>query len=144
MGFDNNNDDSSIYPSYEKMDHLPYLEKRLSIFEDEDNMRREQLVCAKCRHLITTVAEKVEVRGRHDHAFVLYGDIIQLGCYRKAPGSIGVERISNGYSWFRGYSWQIQVCEACFTQLGWKYMSQDDSFYGLMFKMLRQESRKDE
>jgi hypothetical protein len=49
------------------------------------------------------------------------------------------QSIPNGYSWFRGYAWQIQLCRNCFTQLGWKYMSQEDSFYGLGFKLLREE-----
>ena len=141
MGFNDRNDDPPKFPSNKKVDHLPYLEKRLSIFEDDDpeKMRQKRLVCAKCGHLVTTVAEKVDVRGRHDHGFILYGDLVQLGCFHKAPGCVGVQRISNGYSWFRGYSWQIQVCRACFTQLGWKYMSENDSFYGLMFNTLRQE-----
>jgi hypothetical protein len=29
-------------------------------------------------------------------------------------------------------------------QLGWKYISQDDSFYGLVFKMLREEEPKED
>jgi hypothetical protein len=43
-----------------------------------------------------------------------------------------------------GYSWQIQLCRNCYTQLGWKYMSQDDSFYGLIFKMLREEKPEED
>ena len=129
------------YPSKEDMDHLTYLDKRPSIFEHEedDNLREWRLVCASCGHLVTRVSEKIDFRGRHNHDFPYYGSIVRLGCYRNAPGCVGVERISDGYSWFRGYSWQIQLCRNCYTQLGWKYMSQDDSFYGLVFKMLREE-----
>ncbi len=131
---------SERYPSKEDMDHLTYLEKRLSVFKDEedDKMREWQLICASCGHFVTKVSEKVEVRGRHSYDFPYYGNIVRLGCYRNAPGCVGVERVSNGYSWFRGYSWQIQLCRNCYTQLGWKYMSQDDQFYGLVFKMLRE------
>ena len=129
------------YPLKEDMDHLTYLEKRLSLFEHEedDDFREWRLVCASCGHPVTTVSERVEVRGRHPHDFPYYGHIVRLGCYRKAPGCVGIDRISNGYSWFRGYSWQIQLCRNCYTQLGWKYMSQEDSFYGLVFKLLREE-----
>jgi hypothetical protein len=137
---------SGKYPSKEDMDHLTYLEKRPSFFEHEedDNSREWRLVCASCGHLVTRVSEKIDFRGRHNHDFPYYGSIVRLGCYRNAPGCVGVERISNGYSWFRGYSWQIQLCRNCYTQLGWKYMSQDDSFYGLVFKMLREEKPEED
>ena len=122
------------------MEHLSYL-KRGSIFEheDHDKIRDKALICASCSHPVTTVSEKIDVIGRHDHAFSYYHEIVRLGCFRNAPGCLGVERISKGYSWFRGYAWQIQVCSQCFTQLGWKYISPDDSFYGLVFKTLREE-----
>jgi hypothetical protein len=129
------------YPSKEDIDHLTYLEKRPSLFEHEEdeNFQAWRLVCASCGRLVTTVSEKMEVRGRHHYDFPYYGHIVRLGCYRNSPGCVGVERISNGYSWFRGYAWQIQLCRNCYTQLGWKYMSQDASFYGLVFKLLREE-----
>jgi hypothetical protein len=107
-------------------------------------MVQTNLICAACGHSVTKVAEKIDVRGRHDHAFRLYGDMIRLGCFREAPGCFGVQGVSHGYSWFRGYAWQIQVCRACFTQLGWKYMSPDDSFYGLILNTLREEKPEDD
>ena len=129
------------YPSKEDLEHLTYLDRRPSVFEHEEDesLRDWRLVCASCGHLVTRVSEKIGVRGRHHHDFPYYGKIVRLGCYRNAPGCVGIERISSGYSWFRGYSWQIQLCRNCYTQLGWKYMSQEDSFYGLVFKMLREE-----
>jgi len=127
------------YPSKEDLDHLTYLEERPSVFEHNDNLEERRLVCASCGHLVTTVRERIDYRGRHHHDFPYYGGIVRLGCYRNAPGCVGVERISNGYSWFRGYAWQIQLCGNCYTQLGWKYMSSDDGFYGLVFKTLREE-----
>lgn len=127
--------------SWGESEHLTYLEKRLSIFEDEDAGKSGQknLVCSPCGHLVTKVSEKIEVRGRHDHSFGNLGYLVKLGCFRDAPGCFGVERISHGYSWFPGYAWQIQVCRDCYTQLGWKFTTQDDSFYGLIFGMLREE-----
>jgi hypothetical protein len=141
MDFDRDTSVTPQYLSYDDIDHLPYLKEGLSIFEYEnyDKMRKRRLICAACGHPVTRVSEKVKVRGRHDHAFPYYGDIVRLGCFRKAEGCIGVERVSHGYSWFRGYAWQIQLCRNCYTQLGWKYMSEDDSFYGLVFKTLREE-----
>ena len=127
--------------SWGESEHLTYLEKRPMIFDDEDGGKAGQknLVCASCRHLVTKVSEKIDVRGRHDHSFGNLGYLVKLGCFRNAPGCIGVESVSHGYSWFPGYAWQIQVCENCFSQLGWKYMTQYDSFYGLIFGTLREE-----
>jgi hypothetical protein len=110
------------------------------IFEDDrkDQAGETALICASCRHPITSVSEQTDVRGRHDHAFSYYRQIVRLGCFRTAPGCLGVQGISHGYSWFRGYAWQIQVCRNCSTQLGWKYTSEDESFYGLIFETLRE------
>ncbi|MFZ7112254.1 MAG: cereblon family protein [Desulfatiglandales bacterium] len=137
---------SGHYPTTEGVDHLTYLEKGASIFarEEDDRMRKWRLVCASCGHFVTKVAEKIEVRGRHNHDFPYYGGVVRLGCYRNAPGCVGIDRISSGYSWFRGYSWQIQLCRHCYIQLGWKYMSDEDSFYGLVFKNLREEKPDEE
>ncbi len=97
---------SGKYASTEDIDHLTYLEKTLSIFEDEldDNMQEWRLICAYCGHFVTKVAEKIEVRGRHNHDFPYYGHVVRLGCYRNAPGCMGIERVSNGYSCEAGRS----------------------------------------
>ena len=130
---------SGKHPFKEDIDHLTYLENDLSVLAHDDQTREWRLVCASCGHLVTTVSEKIDVRGRHHHDFPYFGAVVRLGCFRNAPGCVGIERISHGYSWFRGYSWQIQLCRNCYIQLGWKYMSEDDSFYGLVFKMLSEE-----
>ncbi|MFH0728925.1 MAG: cereblon family protein [Pseudomonadota bacterium] len=123
-----------------RTDHLRYLKWDFSLFgnEEDDRILQTNLVCAVCAHPVTTVSEKIEVTGRHDYRFTNLGYPVHLGCYRYAPGCTGIERVSYGYSWFRGYAWQIQLCAKCFTQLGWKYMSGEDCFYGLVFKMLRE------
>ena len=127
--------------SHEEVEHLSYLQRTPSIFKNEydEKLGQMNLICASCNYPVTKVSEKIEVRGRHDYSFSLYGDIVRLGCFRNAPGCMGVQGVSSGYSWFRGYSWHIQVCRKCFDQLGWKYMSPHGSFYGLMFNMLRED-----
>jgi len=145
MDINKNKSKSSQHLSWDGIDHLPYLKEGLSIFdEDDEKMRKRRLVCAACGHPVTNLAEKIKVHGRHDHAFRYFNDIVRLGCFRNAQGCIGVQRVSHGYSWFRGYAWQIQVCRYCYTQLGWKYMSEDDSFYGLVFNTLREEEPEED
>lgn len=137
----NNKPTSSTPLSFEETSHLSYLSTTPSLFKNEYDKKMEQmnLICDVCEHPITKVMEKVDIFGRHEHAFRLYGDTVHLGCFCHALGCTGVRMISNGYSWFRGYSWQIQVCRECHTQLGWEYTSPNDSFYGLMFDALREE-----
>jgi hypothetical protein len=129
---------------YEKADHLAYLRIEPALFETEEEkaLKKRRLCCAACGHPVTQVAEKVDILGRHEWAFGLYNEIVQLGCFRKADGCVGVRQVAHGYSWFRGYAWQIQVCGKCYTQLGWKYTSPEDSFYGLIFDALRDEDPK--
>lgn len=146
MDINKNKSESSQHLSWNESDHLPYLKEGSSIFEHEDDekMRKRHLICAACDHPVTNLSEKIEVRGRHDHAFRYFNDIVRLGCFRNAQGCIGVQIVSHGYSWFRGYAWQVQVCRHCYAQLGWKYMSEDDSFYGLIFNTLREEEQEED
>jgi len=141
MEFEKETGFSQRNPYSEEMDHLSYLKRQDSLFKSKTDIEMEKadLICSVCGQNVTKVNEKVEIRGRHNHSFRLYQEMVHLGCFRNAPGCLGVERISNGYSWFRGYAWQIQVCRECYSQLGWKYISQDDSFYGIMFRMLREK-----
>jgi hypothetical protein len=147
MDFD---EEKSIWPNYlsnnNQADHLTYLRWNSFIFEDEedDEILQKNLLCATCGHPVTKVLEKVKIRGRHDYTFTNLGYPIQLGCFRNAPGCIGSGGISHGYSWFRGYTWQIQLCKNCLSQLGWIYMSEHDRFYALVFKMLREEESKED
>ena len=140
--------EKGISPAYLKDDqtsHLTYLKWNFSLFDNEEDekIRQKDLVCAACGHPITKVAEKIEVRGKHDYGFTNLGYPIVLGCYRHAPGCVGINRVSHGYSWFRGYAWDIQLCENCHTQVGWKYMGPKDIFYGLVFKMLQEADPKE-
>jgi hypothetical protein len=132
------------YLSDDQTGHLTYLKWNFSLFDNEEDekIRQTDLVCASCGLPVTKVSEKIDIRGRHDYGFTNLGYLIQLGCYRHAPGCIGVDRVSHGYSWFRGYAWDIQLCRNCYTQLGWKYIGHEDSFYGLVFKMLREADPK--
>ena len=144
------NDKRRGFPPWAGMDHLSYLKVNPLIFRIDKSYKLadKDLTCSECRHPVTKVSERIQVFGRHDHSFTNLGYLVQLGCFRDAPGCLGVQGISYGYSWFRGYAWQIQVCRNCYTQLGWKYMSEDDKFYGLIFNTLREketeEKMKDE
>ncbi|WP_300460164.1 cereblon family protein [Desulfobacula sp.] len=124
-----------------KSDHLTYLEIRGEAFNEKDatKLSKIELVCADCGHPVTTVSQRIEIWGSHDYTFGNLGYPVRLGCFLEAPGCIGVEQISHGYSWFKGYAWQIQLCQNCYFQLGWKYISPDSSFFGLIFGALKEQ-----
>jgi len=129
-----------------KSDHLTYLEIRPEAFKKKEGARipKKDLICTNCDHIVTTVSQRIEIWGSHDFTFGNLGYPVRLGCFLEAPGCIGVERISNGYSWFKGYSWQIQLCQKCYFQLGWKYMSPENSFFGLIFGALKEQDPETE
>ena len=145
----NSDKEIGLSPGYladNQTDHLTYLKWSFSLFENEQDQKilQTDLVCAACGHPVTKVAEKIDIRGRHDYGFTNLGYLIQLGCYRHAEGCVGTGRISRGYSWFRGYAWEIQLCGHCYSQVGWKYMTDEESFYGLVFKLLRERDPQEE
>ncbi len=146
MDFDKEKSISPGYLSRNQTDHLKYLHWNFAIFENEEDekIRETNLLCTVCGHPVTKIREQIKVRGRHDYGFTNLGYPVVLGCFRNAPGCIDWGRVSHGYSWFRGYAWQIQLCGHCGSQLGWKYLSEQDTFYALVFKMLREEEEKDQ
>jgi hypothetical protein len=40
------------------------------------------------------------------------------------------------WTWFPGYSWQVELCGHCDEQLGWIYRSSDADFHGLILDRL--------
>ena len=60
----------------------------------------------------------------------------RIGCFRAAPGcATRGERIAE-YSWFAGHSWQIASCGRCGVHLGWRFVSDNASFFGLVLARL--------
>ena len=120
-------------------DHLMYLEIRPEADQDVSKIGQKDLVCSNCKHTVTTVAQKTDIWGCHAYTFGNLGYPVRLGCFLEAPGCIGTKNISQGYSWFKGYAWEIQLCRNCYFQLGWKYMSPENSFFGLIFGTLEEQ-----
>ena len=135
--FDGKKHVSPDHPAYKKIDHLKYLKIEPSLFgeDDEDDLGRILLLCAQCGHLVTKASEKIEVFGLHEHSFTNLGYLVEVGCFRNASGCIGTNRISTGYSWFRGYAWQVAGCRACAIQLGWQFTG--DAAPAVFFGLIR-------
>jgi hypothetical protein len=95
------------------------------------------LACAKCQNPVTDKAAMIAVNGLRTHVFTNPdGYRFRIGCFAKAHGLRGVGEPTLEYTWFAGFSWQVQVCSRCQEQLGWLYRSSDSSFYGLILTEL--------
>jgi hypothetical protein len=121
---------------------LPDRQKE-QLTQAEDVKKKEEekhILCAQCRAIITSLAERIEVQGAQEHTFFNpYGIIFQIGCFRQARGCGYQGSAISEFSWFPGYSWKIALCSACLTHLGWLYSApQKEPFHGLILDHLIQ------
>lgn len=97
---------------------------------------RRRLRCRACGLPITSDRARVEIAGAHAHTFVNpAGLVFEIGCFRTAPGCVGVGPAEAFFSWFPGYAWRVQLCRGCGAHLGWSYGARPD-FYGLVLDRL--------
>ena len=90
------------------------------------------VVCGTCDARITLSASAVGVQGAHQHEFTNPSAITFIvRCFSTAPGCLGVGDPSKEWSWFAGFAWQIELCRACTTHLGWSFHGKR-RFYALI------------
>lgn len=95
------------------------------------------LLCANCLNLVTSRRAAMTVDGSHQHTFANpSGMVYTIGCFRWAPGCGVVGEASAEFSWFSGFLWRVAVCTACRCHLGWRFLSCESSFYGLIMDHL--------
>lgn len=117
----------------------PVVKEGLPWQDPEDETEREGLlVCRQCGQHITKESWRVSVDGAHRHTFANpQGNVYDIGCFGSAMGCLGAGPPSTEFSWFRGYSWQIVLCAACMTHLGWFFLSSGEHhFFGLIVDRL--------
>lgn len=75
--------------------------------------------------------------GSHAHTFANPDGIsFRVGCFKDAAGLMKLGPSSTYWTWFPGYSWQVELCANCREQLGWLYRSADHMFHGLILDNL--------
>ena len=105
----------------------------VQVIDRKDAGLGKPLVCARCKHPITTTAARIEVAGQHEHARKNpHGYEYVFGCFAEAPGCLPVTWPSTEFAWFAGYTWEIGRCERCREHLGWRFASADQVFFGLI------------
>ncbi len=60
----------------------------------------------------------------------------RVGCFSDASGLLKHGPSSSYWTWFPGYTWQVEVCGGCREQLGWLYRSGGHAFHGLILDNL--------
>jgi hypothetical protein len=109
--------------------------------EEKEPRREEKILCRQCLQVITSPAERMEVNGSHRHTFSNpAGLLFQIGCFRRIHGCVEASPHEAQWSWFRGYVWQVVLCRACATHIGWRYTGPQGGFYGLILDRLMQAS----
>lgn len=105
-------------------------EKRQSSPLDE-----HAVLCRFCGHHITGQDAAIAVADNHQHVFFNPAGIaFTIRCFRSAPGVMSQGSSSTEFTWFSSYAWQVVLCAACQTHLGWRFLSQStgDQFFGLI------------
>ena len=118
-------------------DQAPEVAKPPSPKRSDTRPPGRALGCASCRRPITSTAAAIEVSGSHAHTFTNPDDYtFRIGCFSEASGLVKSGPSTLEYTWFAGYSWQVELCGGCREQIGWFYRSADHRFHGLMLDML--------
>ena len=95
------------------------------------------LACARCARFITTTAARIEVGGAHEHTFTNPAGLrFHIGCFSPVTGCAAAGEPSTFWTWFPGYSWQVEGCVSCAQHLGWFFASGSDGFHGLILDRL--------
>jgi len=97
----------------------------------------EVLACAGCLRPVTSAAARIEVAGAHAHTFANPAGIqFHIGCFSRTTGCVTAGEPSTYWSWFAGYSWQVEHCAGCAEHLGWLFRGDAHLFHGLVLDRL--------
>ncbi len=117
-------------------------EKSKSIAKEEINTTTidngiNNIFCVYCNNLITNIDFQVQVNGSHKHIFANpHGIVFEIGCFKEAVGCLPFQEASQEFSWFSGYSWKIAACSNCLNHNGWLFISNSNSFFGLILEKI--------
>ncbi len=125
---DGNEDNNASSPNFSEQSKVSESEPDSEAF----------ILCRQCNQAITTPDEQLSINGLHKHSFANpHGFIYEIGCFNSVRGCSHVGPRISEWTWFRGYSWQITVCNSCLINLGWVYESGSQHlFYGLILEHL--------
>ena len=105
--------------------------------KDTENIENRSVLCAFCHNAITEMAESISVNGAHKHLFANpHGIVFEIVCFRRCEGCLPIGEPSPEFSWFPGNQWRVAMCRYCHNHLGWLFLSDNSSFYGMILEHL--------
>ena len=107
--------------------------------EQEDEAAEKRLIlCRECLFPVTREEERSEMAGAGQHTFANpAGIVFTIGCFRAAEGCVPVGPLSEEFTWFPGFAWQVGVCRGCLAHLGWHFAAPSGAtFWGLILDHL--------
>lgn len=90
--------------------------------------------CASCGARIAPESARIDVDGAHEHDFMNPSGIrFRIAFFALAPGCMPEGERSTVWTWVPGCAWQIALCKACGTHLGWSFHREGIApFHGLV------------
>ncbi|HSP79450.1 MAG TPA: cereblon family protein [Myxococcaceae bacterium] len=104
--------------------------------EAESRAPESPLCCARCGHVITRERDRTTFNGRHTHTrHNPAGFVFHFGCFARAEGCLVLGPPTAEASWFSSHLWELALCAACHTHLGWAFHG-EGHFFGLVLDRL--------
>ncbi len=105
----------------------------------EKDLEDDNVYCAICDNIITSIKEKTVVEGSFEHTFTNPSKFIfHIGCFKNVSGCVNKGLFTDQFSWFKGCSWKYALCSSCSSHLGWLYRDKDkSSFFGLILDRIK-------
>lgn len=107
---------------------------------DDDDDKSPWLLCSRCGNRVTKERYSLKVNSKSEHTFFNpQGVVFNISCFKRAEGCALYGEPTTEFSWFGGYRWQYALCSGCHLHLGWRYISSESSFFGLIRNLLIEE-----
>lgn len=107
--------------------------------EDKSGLKtfKNRILCAQCKFPITFEEAEIAIDGKSRYTFFNpHGLVFDITCFQMADGCVTKGQATPEFSWFPGYRWQVAICRRCRCHLGWAFLRDDSSFYGLIGRNL--------
>ena len=132
---------TTVYALRPRKNGEPLLHSSEETDSDFETSEEERwIICRQCRQRLTRPSERIQINGLHSHTFANpSGVVFEIGCFRMVSGLNFIGPPSHEFPWFAGHSWQIVICSACQTHLGWWFRGPgSNQFFGLILDHLRE------
>ncbi|MBI4517419.1 MAG: hypothetical protein HY699_16570 [Deltaproteobacteria bacterium] len=129
------------YRLLQRTDPEPLLRTEIAAKHGAADAADHAIVCAACRHPITSERARICVNRAHLHRCVNpAGYVFEIGCFGSAAGCKTWGAPSPEHTWFPGFAWDYALCGDCRGHLGWRFSgAAGAAFFGLVLNRLVSE-----